>query len=298
MVPKKLSEEQVIDIKHRLMNGEKQSDIALLYNVSQGTISNIALNEAYTEYSFEGWNPNLIRHSRKHILAGKTFGNLYVIKENGFKWNGVLWQCKCLLCGNVIGVDEGRLLNGKRTSCGCTRDYNLLDISGQTFGNITILERNGTAKDGSAMWKYRCLRCGNTSTARGKDIVYGKVNSCGCITSKGEETITKFLKENGVDFKAQYTFSDLVSSKGRVLRFDFGILDENNLVCLIEYQGPQHYMNDVKMGSLQRNETDKKKRDYCQMHGIPLYEISYKDDISSSLQTILFNASQSCAKPV
>ena len=67
-----------------------------------------------------------------------------------------------------------------------------------------------------------------------------------------------------------------------LLKFDFAILDDNEkLLCLIEYQGRQHY----EIGSgwsnenhLQRTQKhDQMKRDYCKQNNIKLVEIPYTD---------------------
>ncbi|WP_291631441.1 hypothetical protein [Clostridium sp.] len=66
--------------------------------------------------------------------------------------------------------------------------------------------------------------------------------SCGCINSKGELKISSILNDNNIKYKTQYTFNDLRSENGSLLRFDFAILnDDNKLLYLIEYQGKQHY---------------------------------------------------------
>ena len=58
------------------------------------------------------------------------------------------------------------------------------DITGQKFGKLTVIERNGyTAdKDGKriSMWLCKC-ECGNTATVSQKLLVTGGKKSCGCI---------------------------------------------------------------------------------------------------------------------
>ena len=85
----------------------------------------------------------------------------------------------------------------------------------------------------------------------------------------------------GINFKMQYKFSDLIGDVSQ-LRFDFAIMDEsNNLICLIEYQGQQHY-EQVKLFQteeifLRQQNNDNKKRDYCKKNNIKLVEIPYWD---------------------
>lgn len=101
--------------------------------------------------------------------------------------------------------------------------------------------------------------------------------------SRGEIKIEEILQESGLNFKEEYIFSDLASSSGRPLRFDFAILDDNNeLDFLIEFQGIQHYEPKSKFGGIsglrKQQYNDMKKREYCAKHNIPLVIIPYWDE--------------------
>ena len=101
--------------------------------------------------------------------------------------------------------------------------------------------------------------------------------------SRGEIKIEEILQESGLNIKEEYIFSDLVSSSGRPLRFDFAILDDNNeLDFLIEFQGIQHYEPKSKFGGIsglrKQQYNDMKKREYCAKHNIPLVIIPYWDE--------------------
>ena len=54
----------------------------------------------------------------------------------------------------------------------------LIDLSGQRFGRLTVIERaanNGT----KTMWECKC-DCGNTKVVSGSNLKNGNVKSCGC----------------------------------------------------------------------------------------------------------------------
>lgn len=51
------------------------------------------------------------------------------------------------------------------------------DLTGQTFGKLTVLER--TDNKGMAMWKCQC-ECGNTTVVYGTNLKQGMTKSCGC----------------------------------------------------------------------------------------------------------------------
>ena len=101
--------------------------------------------------------------------------------------------------------------------------------------------------------------------------------------SRGEIKIEEILQESGLNFTEEYSFSDLYSSNGRPLRFDFAVFDdENNLMFLIEYQGIQHYIAKSKFGGnsgLKKQQyNDMLKREYCRKHNIILVAIPYTDE--------------------
>lgn len=55
-----------------------------------------------------------------------------------------------------------------------------IDLTGQTFGRFTVLERAHNNKDGRAMWLCRC-ECGNERIVLGKCLRNGHTQSCGCL---------------------------------------------------------------------------------------------------------------------
>ena len=101
--------------------------------------------------------------------------------------------------------------------------------------------------------------------------------------SRGEIKICDILDKAELKYQEEYIFSDLVSTNGRPLRFDFAVFDdEGDLDFLIEYQGVQHYEPKSKFGGvagLRRQQyNDMLKREYCQKHNITLVAIPYWDE--------------------
>ena len=56
----------------------------------------------------------------------------------------------------------------------------VIDLTGQKFGNLTVIERKGSNKEGKALWLCKCS-CGNKITTTGKLLRKGETKSCGCI---------------------------------------------------------------------------------------------------------------------
>lgn len=55
-----------------------------------------------------------------------------------------------------------------------------IDLTGQRFGKLTALRRNGTDPGQCAMWECRC-DCGGTRMVSSNRLRTGRVKSCGCM---------------------------------------------------------------------------------------------------------------------
>ena len=210
-------------------------------------------------------------------LLGERFGNLVVIQEAPNKDNGrTAWLCQCD-CGNTKIIGTKELRNGETKSCGCLRDKIITtDILGQRFGKLLVIERdyeNQTYE--GAFWKCKC-DCGNIITVSGKNLRLGHTLSCGCLNSKGEALIAILLSQLNISYKQQYIFPDCLTENGHPCRFDFAIIENEQIKCLIEYDGIQHYIENGNFGSLEQNQKrDQIKNTYCEKHNIPLLRIPY-----------------------
>lgn len=239
-------------------------------------------------------------------FIGKRFGKLVIKQrlENHVCPSGQRksrWLCLCD-CGNEIAVNAQDLKTGHTKSCGClpTKKIGdgLIDLIGKRFGKLTVVERvedyvyfskAKNKKFTSPRWLCLC-DCGNTVIAQGGNLRNGVTVSCGCEnkSSKNEEFIMKFLTEHDINFSREFSFEDLRNQNGRLLRFDFAIIDkENNPIILVEFQGEQHYIDCGWFGRYQRNYSDPMKKNYCKERNIFLYEIRYDEDLQTSLENLL-----------
>lgn len=62
----------------------------------------------------------------------------------------------------------------------------LVDLTGQRFGRLTVIERAGTKK-GHATWLCIC-DCGKESTVKGSSLTSGMTRSCGCLYKAVNQT--------------------------------------------------------------------------------------------------------------
>lgn len=56
----------------------------------------------------------------------------------------------------------------------------LIDLTGQRFGRLTVIERDGWSSAWQTMWLCRC-DCGNITRVERGNLVRGRTRSCGCL---------------------------------------------------------------------------------------------------------------------
>ena len=56
----------------------------------------------------------------------------------------------------------------------------LIDLTGQRFGRLTVLRRDGYGNAWQTMWLCQC-DCGNVSRVDRGNLVRGRTRSCGCL---------------------------------------------------------------------------------------------------------------------
>lgn len=118
------------------------------------------------------------------IEPGQRYGRLTVVAKTDRRVsNRVVWECRCD-CGNTTYVTSNHLANGNTKSCGCARTgTNLLDLSGQRFGRLTVLRRTDRHMGHSVIWECLC-DCGNTAYVASTHLRKGYTKSCGCLSSE------------------------------------------------------------------------------------------------------------------
>lgn len=135
--------------------------------------------------------------------------------------------------------------------------------------------------------EVRHNKCDNIFKISPDNLLRGK--GCPhCFESKGEKRIAKYLKKNDIEYVPQFKIAECRNIKP--LPFDFAIFNDNKLVCLIEYDGKQHFEVIPGWGGKEMfNELikrDNTKNQYCKENKIKLIRIPYwqEKDIESILQ--------------
>ena len=118
-------------------------------------------------------------------LVGKKIGKLYVLRRNGYLYDGkrrrIAWECQCD-CGKftkvrVTDLRKYQLSNGVKGigSCGCSRFKNMKT----KMGMLTPIKIIGMYKKQN-LWLCIC-DCGKTKEVTTGQLVSGNVKSCGCL---------------------------------------------------------------------------------------------------------------------
>ena len=217
----------------------------------------------------------------KELQPGDKFGRYTILYKESETGQGGLYRCRCE-CGVEKTIKRQFLLDGSIVSCGCySRDEKsqrqLIDITGQRFGLLTVLSKSDYQGGDGIYWNVRC-DCGTEKVVSGHAMKKGDIISCGCSKrSIGEMTIEQLLLENNLFYKSEYIFPDLPR-----LRYDFVIFDENqNPIRIIEYDGEQHFKPVDYFGGEKRFQqqiiNDAIKNQYAFDHNIPIVRFPYTD---------------------
>ena len=212
-------------------------------------------------------------------LLGQRFGMLTVIERAENIGGRAAWLCKCD-CGGTKIARSANLQKGHTQSCGCKHKQqleqlhqdNIIDIQGQRFGKLVVLEKVGSDTNNNIVWKCQC-DCGNIKNISSFSLRNGLTQSCGCLKSKNEERIIQLLLDGGITFEKEKILYD--EETGEQYRFDFYI--ENKF--FLEYDGEQHFRigtgwsNEEKFEKTRQK--DLNKNHYCFRNNLPLIRIPY-----------------------
>ena len=112
-------------------------------------------------------------------LTGQRYGHLTVLEPAENVGPGTTWRCRCD-CGNETVVMTHGLRSGNTKSCGrpgCICFGNRMDLTGQSYGYLTVLRPAGNIA-GHTAWTCRC-ECGRETVAKADTLRSGRARSCG-----------------------------------------------------------------------------------------------------------------------
>ena len=101
-----------------------------------------------------------------------------------------------------------------------------LDLSGKTFGKLTVIKNIGD--DGFCHTKYECMcECGNITIVSDANLRYGHTKSCGCLVS--EKTREANKKYNEYDLSGEFGIG--YTSNNKPFYFDLEDYDKIKNLC-------------------------------------------------------------------
>lgn len=173
----------------------------------------------------------------------------------------------CVKCGHV---EKGKKLVKKHSVF-------LSEINSVYGDKLSILEKYTDCRN---RIKVKCNVCNYEWSP-----ISGRLSYRGCPKcnfSKGELLISNILNEMQINFKPQYIFEGLKTDMNGTPIFDFAVFDEiNNIKCIIEYDGEQHFKPAKKWGGEKKfkrqKEIDKFKTNYCNTNNIKIIRIPYTE---------------------
>ena len=220
-------------------------------------------------------------------IIGKKYNHLTVLDKSEKRIGGKIgYKCQCdCEKKTILYVSKTDLENNHTTSCGCARrKYKIDDIisNKQIIGYVGSKNNNG-----HYYYKVKCLLCGREYEALGQTLE--KTIGCGCQKSIGEFNIIQILQQNNIKYYKEYCFPN------SLLRFDFALLDkDNNIYRLIEFDGEQHYEQNIKNSGWNTYEkyqytlkNDLKKNQIAKDNNIPLVRIPYWERDNITLKLLL-----------
>ena len=215
-------------------------------------------------------------------IDGHKFGKLTVL-ETFWNESPIKIKCKCD-CGNIGIYNKNDVQNLHTKSCGCLNKEIVSQICTKNWTNIKSdcgvkgIRQSYKNNKGQWMWEFECPLCHTIFTALPAKVYSNHTTSCGCtILSSRERLIESHLIDKNISFLKQYSFDDCKYKYK--LKFDFAILKENKVICLIEYDGQQHFRPVEIFGGeksyCENIKRDKIKNEYCINNNIPLLRKHY-----------------------
>ena len=115
--------------------------------------------------------------------AGKTFGDLTVVRKVNSNVMEAKWLCLCTCNRNTI-VATSKLKRGQTCCSICSRlkrdkPSNFINLTGKRFGNLVVIKQGVGKKNSNAVWVCKC-DCGNELSVVGTQLINQKY----CIKCK------------------------------------------------------------------------------------------------------------------
>lgn len=82
-----------------------------------------------------------------------------------------------------------------------------IDLRGQRFGRLIVIEEAGRSKCGNILWRCRC-DCGNECVVFGSNLRRGHTSSCGCFN---KETCSELFTKHGLKSSNPHLYDSVLN---------------------------------------------------------------------------------------
>lgn len=194
-----------------------------------------------------------------NALSGQKFGRWTVLDEYIVTPRRERkWLCRCD-CGTQRHVLERSLLYGGSESCGCLRKEKLAvaispDLTGQVFGELTVLRRAENPKARGSVWVCKCS-CGAEYEVQGTLLTTGRRTRCSSNVHQKNYVYSDITGQKFEMLTALYPIRERKGRKSVVWHCHCDCGNEvdvpyNNLVhCNMKSCGCRKKAHDKKLGS-------------------------------------------------
>lgn len=204
---------------------------------------------------------------QKILMRHNVCGYEWRTEPSGFVHNGR----RCPQCSNKVVTDNNSL----------QAKYPYLSEEWHTTLNGDKTPNDFTPGSDVKVW-WKCRDCGHEweNRIRSRSVEKHQCPSCSKRKgeSKGERYVKECLKKLGIKFKSPHGYPDCKDKT--TLLYDVAVLSNNNeILCLIEFDGEQHFYpvdyfggEEGFKGAIKR---DHIKNKYCEENNIILIRIPY-----------------------
>ena len=199
-------------------------------------------------------------------------------------------------CGNITEIFAKQLIDSRVAFCNMCHPTSAKSLD---FSKKLMFDLVSDEYEIVEYVNFKCLcsikhkKCGTVFTTNMYRFKNGKrCPACSNIVhSSNEIKIGKYFESINISFKRNVNLDGCKYEK--CLPFDIGVFENDNLVCLIEYDGEQHYRfcehfhrggeKDLKFQQIK----DNIKNQFCVDNCIPLLRIRYDEDVEQLLNCVV-----------
>lgn len=245
------------------------------------------------------------KKSRIKYTVGYTFGKYNTVLLERMEQQNKSIKClfKCGRCHQTFqSVLSDLTKSDYQVCCDCMREltqkkrrkYNVGDIIANPAGFNFYFEKEYFTQNNQLRRGVfyeindNGEQIGNRFTAVLYNVIQGTADGS---SSKANKKFLNCLNQLSYTYKAEISFSDLLSDKGFPLRYDFGVYNTKKQLVLFELDGKQHYtVIDYfggQAGYEQRKRNDEIKNLYAKKHKYPLIRIPFTEFDSITPELII-----------